>query len=72
MFYYDLDLNNPLFFDKNGPTKEIWYYQMYVSERLRVEGKKTKPHYSKSKPIEDQDFADVLEWIKDKTKNQNS
>lgn len=63
---------NILFFDKNGPTKEIWYYQMYVSERLKVEGKKTKPHYSKSKPIEDQDFADVLEWIKDKTKNQNA
>lgn len=45
---------NLIFFEKGHPTKEIWYYQMWLPE-----GKK---QYSKGNPIKDEDFATVKEW----------
>lgn len=61
---------NILFFDKTGPTKHIWYYQMKVAERVR--GKAKHPKYSKTKPIIYEDFQDVAAWFKKKKPTENS
>lgn len=53
---------NILFFDKTGPTKTIWYYQMKKRPGIKA--------YSKTKPIQYDDFADVLEWAKSKKENK--
>ena len=62
---------NIFFFQKGSPTKEIWYYQMKVPERIRDPSKKVKNlqfSFNKSPP-EIQDFAEILEWFKDKKEN---
>lgn len=45
---------NLLFFDCSGPTKTIWYYDQPLPE-----GRK---NYSKTKPIQYEEFADCLKW----------
>ena len=45
---------NLLFFDRSGPTKCIWYYEMPLPE-----GRK---NYSKTKPIQYEEFAECLAW----------
>ena len=52
---------NILFFEKNGPTKEIWFYEMPIREGIKA--------YSKTKPPQTQDFEPVLEWMKNREKN---
>lgn len=61
---------NILFFDKTGPTKHIWYYQMKVAERVR--GKAKKPRYSKTKPIIYEDFQGVEAWLKNKKPTEDA
>ncbi len=53
---------NILFFDRSGQTHEIWYYELPLPE-----GRK---NYSKTKPIQDEDFAVCLEWWKNRKENQ--
>jgi len=55
---------NILFFDKTGPTKEIWYYQMKKREGIKA--------YSKTKPIAFTDLVEVLNWAKNKKPNKNA
>jgi len=57
-----------LFFEKTGPTKEIWYYEMQLPNRR---GKKIKA-YSKLKPIIFEDFSEVIDWYAKKEKNENA
>jgi type I restriction enzyme M protein len=45
---------NLLFFDGSGPSKTIWYYEQPLPE-----GRK---NYSKTKPIQFEEFADCLKW----------
>lgn len=45
---------NLLFFDCSGPTKTVWYYDQPLPE-----GRK---NYSKTKPIQYEEFADCLKW----------
>src|SRR5437016_1300639 len=45
---------NILFFDRSGPTKQIWYYEQPVPE-----GKK---NYTKTAPIQFEEFADCTKW----------
>lgn len=45
---------NLLFFDRGGPTKTIWYYELPLPE-----GKKK---YSKTSPLQFEEFAPVLAW----------
>jgi type I restriction enzyme M protein len=45
---------NLLFFDRSHPTEEIWYYQV-----LPPEGRK---NYSKTKPMQFEEFADCIKW----------
>lgn len=63
---------NILFFDNTKPTKEIWYYQMKVAERLRGVTRAKEPKYTKSNPIAYEDFAEVEKWFKKKTANDNA
>jgi len=45
---------NLLFFDRTGPTDEIWYYQIPLPE-----GRKK---YTKTKPMQYEEFAECLNW----------
>ena len=63
---------NILFFDKTKPTKEIWYYKMKVDERLRGASRAKNPKYTKSNPIMYEDFSEIQNWLKKKTKNENA
>lgn len=49
---------NLLFFDRTGPTKEIWYYEQPLPE-----GRK---NYTKTKPMQFEEFADCITWWKNR------
>ena len=53
---------NLLFFEKGTPTKDIWFYQ----HKLPV-GRKS---YSKTKPIQFNEFEKIIEWWNDRTENE--
>ena len=60
--YTDIQANL-LFFDRSGPTKEIWYYELPIPE-----GRKK---YSKTKPMQFGEFADCLKWFELKRRREN-
>ena len=45
---------NILFFDRNGTTKETWFYRLDMPEGYK--------HFSKTKPMKLEHFAPVVEW----------
>lgn len=53
---------NLLFFEKGAPTKEIWYY-----EHRLPEGQKS---YSKTKPIQFEEFKPLIEWWSNRVENE--
>ena len=55
---------NILFFDRSGPTREIWYYEQ---PKRAVGG-----NYSKSKPMQYEEFASCEVWFKKKTENEHA
>jgi hypothetical protein len=55
---------NLLFFQRNGPTKEIWYYEQPLPE-----GKK---NYTKTQPMRFEEFADCIAWWKDRKENEQA
>ena len=55
---------NILFFDRSGPTKEVWYY-----EHLLPEGRK---NYTKTQPIQFDEFAPCLEWWSKRKENERA
>lgn len=55
---------NLLFFDASSPTEEIWYYELTLSD-----GRK---NYSKTKPIQDDEFNDCLAWWNNREENERS
>ena len=55
---------NLLFFDRSGPTKEIWYY-----EHPLPEGRK---NYTKTKPLQYAEFAPLLKWWKKREENDHA
>jgi type I restriction enzyme M protein len=55
---------NLLFFDRSGPTKEIWYYEQPLPE-----GRK---NYTKTQPMQFEEFADSLEWWKKRKENDHA
>src|SRR5213083_2798926 len=55
---------NILFFDRSGPTKEIWYYE----QPKRVDG----GNYSKSRPMQYEEFADCESWFKDRKESDRA
>jgi type I restriction enzyme M protein len=55
---------NLLFFDRSGPTKEIWY-----SELPLPEGRK---QYTKTQPLQYEEFAGCLTWWKNRQENDRT
>jgi type I restriction enzyme M protein len=55
---------NLLFFDRTGPTKEIWYY-----EHPLPEGRKT---YTKTNPIRFEEFEPCLAWWEKREENDRA
>jgi type I restriction enzyme M protein len=45
---------NLLFFDRNGPTKDVWYY-----EHPLPDGRKS---YTKTQPVQFEEFAPLIQW----------
>lgn len=55
---------NILFFDKTGPTKEVWFYKHKVP--------KNQKNYSKTKPIRFEEFQEELNWWNNRVENENA
>lgn len=55
---------NLLFFDRSGPTRDIWYY-----EHPLPEGRKS---YSKTQPIQYDEFAPLLAWWNNRAENERA
>ena len=55
---------NLLFFDRNGPTKEVWYYELALPE-----GRK---NYTKTKPMQFEEFAECLTWWKERAEGERA
>src|SRR5438552_156028 len=49
---------NLLFFDRSGPTMDVWYYEQPLPEGRR--------QYTKTAPIQVEDFADCIKWWSDR------
>jgi type I restriction enzyme M protein len=55
---------NLLFFDRSGPTRDVWYYEQPLPE-----GRST---YSKTKPLQYEEFADCLAWWGNQEENERA
>lgn len=55
---------NLLFFDRSGRTKTIWYYEQPLPE-----GRK---NYTKTKPLQYEEFSDCLAWWKKRKENDRA
>lgn len=55
---------NLLFFEHGEPTKEIWYYELLPP----TERKK----YSKTRPIQHEEFAEIKKWWNNRKENDNA
>jgi type I restriction enzyme M protein len=55
---------NLLFFDRSGPTKEIWYYEQPLPE-----GRK---QYTKTQPMRFEEFSECLKWWKEREANERA
>jgi len=66
--YADIQ-TNLLFFDRSGPTKEIWFYEIPIAEEHQ---EKRNPKYSKTSPMRFEEFADCLEWWKQRKENEHA
>lgn len=55
---------NLLFFDRSGPTRQVWYYEQPLPE-----GRK---NYTKTAPIQFGEFADCLKWWKKREENDRA
>jgi type I restriction enzyme M protein len=53
-----------LFFDRSGPTKDIWYYEHQLPE-----GRK---NYTKTAPIQFEEFDECLKWWKKREENERA
>jgi type I restriction enzyme M protein len=55
---------NLLFFDRSGPTREVWYYEQPLPE-----GRK---NYTKTAPIQYEDFAPLVAWWTKRAENERA
>jgi type I restriction enzyme M protein len=55
---------NLLFFDRSGPTKDVWYYEQPLPE-----GRK---NYTKTQPIQFDEFADCIAWWHKRKENDRA
>jgi len=54
---------NLLFFDRSGPTRDIWYYELPLPEGRRS--------YSKTKPLTFDELANCIKWFQAKRRKDN-
>jgi type I restriction enzyme M protein len=52
---------NILFFDRSGPTREVWYYEQPLPD-----GRK---NYTKTTPIQFEEFASLMAWWNKRDEN---
>lgn len=52
---------NIIFFDRNGPTKDIWYYEIDLGRKL-----------TKNKPITYEEIKNIPELLKERKISENS
>jgi type I restriction enzyme M protein len=58
-----------LFFDRDGPTKGVWYYE----HALPADRQKLKnPRYNKSRPLLFQEFEPLISWWKKREINEQA
>ncbi len=55
---------NLLFFDRTGPTKEVWYYEHPLPPGRR--------QYTKTQPLQYEEFAPCLAWWSAREENERS
>jgi type I restriction enzyme M protein len=55
---------NLLFFDRSGPTKEIWFYEQPLPD-----GRK---NYTKTQPLQFDEFTTCLDWWKKRKENDHA
>lgn len=55
---------NILFFDRSGPTREVWYYEQPTPEGVK--------NYTKTRPMQFEEFADCLAWWHDRAENDRA
>ncbi len=55
---------NILFFDRSGPTKEVWYYEQPLPE-----GRK---NYTKTQPMQFDEFKDCMAWWMKRAENDQA
>jgi len=55
---------NLLFFDKRGPTEEIWYYEIQPPEGMK--------NFTKTRPMRDEDWQDCYEKWQNREISENS
>ncbi len=56
--------SNLLFFDASEPTKEIWYYELLPPD--------DRKNYSKTKPIQNEEFDELKKWWNKRKANDNA
>jgi len=60
---------NVLFFEKAGLTKEVWYYENPLpAERQKMRN----PCYTKTKPLQYEEFNELQQWWSNRTENEHS
>jgi type I restriction enzyme M protein len=55
---------NLLFFDRAGPTREIWYYEQALPA--------DRKNYTKTQPIQYEEFAECIAWWQKRTENERA
>ena len=55
---------NLLFFDRNGPTEEIWYYEHPLPD--------DRKNYTKTKPMQFEELKSCLDWWKKREENERA
>ena len=61
--YTDISCNI-LFFEAGEPTKEIWYYELLLPNERKK--------YSKTKPIQNEEFEEIKKWWNKRKENDNA
>jgi type I restriction enzyme M protein len=55
---------NVLFFDRSGPTRDVWYYE----QPKRSDGS----NYTKSRPMQFDEFTECIAWFKRRVENNRA
>jgi type I restriction enzyme M protein len=61
--YTDIE-TNILFFDRSGPTQEIWYYEHPLPAG--------RPKYTKTKQIRFEEFEPCMHWLRKRQENEQA